>query len=118
MRCFIYFVVQPSVDLIMYVFRLGELEGELSGARERVIQLQGEKEKALADLNNIRKINRTIEKSVHTYTCTYTCYMQYMLYACTCSTQTLGTKDKAAQDNTIPETFLHSSETTPHKFQA
>ena len=57
--------------LIMYVFRLGELESELSGARERVIQLQGEKEKALADLNNIRKINRTIEKSVHTYTCTY-----------------------------------------------
>ena len=52
------------VHIMMYVFRLGELESELSGARERVIQLQVEKEKALADLNNIRKINRTIEKSV------------------------------------------------------
>ena len=46
------------------MFRLAELEGELSGAREKVAQLQVEKEKALADLNNIRKINRTIEKSV------------------------------------------------------
>ena len=48
----------------MCVFRVGELEGELSVARERVTQLQVEKEKALADLNNIRKINRTMEKSV------------------------------------------------------
>ena len=63
-------------DLIMYVFRLGELESELSGTRERVIQLQGEKEKALADLNNIRKINRTIEKSVHIIHVTYsTCHI-------------------------------------------
>ena len=47
--------------------RLSVLENELSGARERVGQLQVEKEKALADLNNIRKINRTIEKSVSLY---------------------------------------------------
>ena len=38
------------------------LEGEVSGARERAAQLQVEKEKALADLKNIRKINRTMEK--------------------------------------------------------
>ena len=44
------------------------LEAELSAAVERVSQLQGEKEKALADLNNIRKLNRTIERLVtHTY---------------------------------------------------
>lgn len=36
----------------------------MSGAREKAAQLQVEKEKALADLKNIRKINRTMEKSV------------------------------------------------------
>ena len=40
------------------------LEAELEGAREKVVQLQTEKEKALSDLKNIRKLNRTIEKSV------------------------------------------------------
>ena len=42
------------------------VEGEVAGVQERAAQLQREKEKALADLNNIRKINRTIEKSVLT----------------------------------------------------
>lgn len=45
-------------------YRVAVLEGELSGALEKVAQLQVEKEKALADLNNIRKTNRTIERSV------------------------------------------------------
>ena len=44
------------------LFRMGILESGLKGARERVTQLQVEKEKALADLKNIHKINRTIEK--------------------------------------------------------
>lgn len=40
------------------------MAAELAVAVEKVTQLQAEKEKALADLNNIRKINRTIERSV------------------------------------------------------
>lgn len=49
---------------VCVIYRLVELEGEVGGARERAAQLQVEKEKALSDLKNIRKINRTMEKSV------------------------------------------------------
>ena len=52
------------VCVCVSLYRLVELEGEVGGARERAAQLQVEKEKALADLKNIRKINRTMEKSV------------------------------------------------------
>lgn len=47
-----------------FLFRVHVMEAELGVAVEKVTQLQGEKEKALADLNNIRKINRTIERLV------------------------------------------------------
>ena len=57
------------------------VEGEVAGVQERATQLQREKEKALADLNNIRKINRTIEKSVLT---SYTCTCMYV-HICTCT---------------------------------
>ena len=83
------------------MFRLAELEGELSGAREKVAQLQVEKEKALADLNNIRKINRTIEKSViytyvhtHAYNVVHTCncYVQYVYIHVLCSSNLIGVR--------------------------
>ncbi len=44
--------------------RISELEEEVSSEQERVGQLQVEKEKVLADLIAIRKINSSIEKSV------------------------------------------------------
>ena len=43
-------------------YRMVELEGEKSSASERVVQLQAEKEKALADLKTIRKANKSLEK--------------------------------------------------------
>ena len=60
------------------------VEGEVAGVQERATQLQREKEKALADLNNIRKINRTIEKSVLTsYTYIYVhVHVDCSVYTC------------------------------------
>ncbi|CAI8038720.1 Pleckstrin homology domain-containing family A member 6 [Geodia barretti] len=55
---------EKSKELEKTKERLVELEGEVGGARERAAQLQVEKEKALADLKNIRKINRTMEKKL------------------------------------------------------
>ena len=46
------------------IYRVTELESNMRVIQERVTQLQVEKEKALADLINIRKINRTIERLV------------------------------------------------------
>lgn len=40
------------------------MEAELNGALEKVAGLQAEKEKALSDLNYIRKTNRNLERSV------------------------------------------------------
>lgn len=42
--------------------RVRALEEEVRGVQEKAAQLQVEKEKALSDLNNIRKINRNMEK--------------------------------------------------------
>ena len=42
--------------------RVEQLEGEVSAQSERVTELLAEKEKALADLKNIRKVNRSMEK--------------------------------------------------------
>ena len=58
--------VGPSniYEHIYTLFRVYVMEAELSVAVDEVSQLQGEKEKALADLNNIRKLNRTIERLV------------------------------------------------------
>ena len=46
-------------------FRVQELESEVESQAEKISQLQVEKEKAVADLIAIRKINRTIEKYVN-----------------------------------------------------
>lgn len=71
--CFLCIRVGPRILCKIYechynLFRVRVMGAELSVAVEKVTQLQGEKEKALADLNNIRKLNRTIERLVtHTY---------------------------------------------------
>lgn len=44
--------------------RVEQLEGEVSALSERVTELLAEKEKALADLKNIRKVNRSMEKKL------------------------------------------------------
>ena len=54
------------VSVPMCVHRIQQLEGDISIHQQRVTQLQVEKEKALADLNAIRKINRNLEKWVWT----------------------------------------------------
>lgn len=50
------------VSVPLYVCRIQQLEGEVSTHQQRVAQLQVEKEKALADLIAIRKLNRSMEK--------------------------------------------------------
>lgn len=63
------------IELYCILGRLTELNEELTKALERSAQLQVEKEKALSDLNNIRKLNKAIERY-----CTYIYVHVYSMY--------------------------------------
>ena len=59
---FVTFLLVVIVVVAMCVCSIVKLEGELKVVSEKAAQLLIEKEKALADLNTIRKANRSMEK--------------------------------------------------------